>query len=193
MRQLLYIIITFLFFVSCANRPKPSPKEIALRKFITKFKILKLPVTITPYGNLDDTLNGFYTMPEDTIPLKEEVSSGHFVPAKPYGLLPDTLNCFHLLWIYPNDVDEPILTTYSKTGEKISEEDLIVGNCHTADAPCAWCNESVIIHENYTVYCADTLNEGDCDNDSISVIYKTGIIPHLGKPIFTEEKKKKIK
>ena len=187
-------LLLVLLFLSCNGNkpPKQSVKEITLRKFLSKFKVCKLPLTIPPYNNMDDTLNGFYTMPEDTIDLREEDRPGHFESAKPYGLLPDTFNCFHVLWFYPNDNPEPILTTYSKTGEKISEEDLTVGNCHASDGPCDWCNVSVIIRQDYTVYCSDTLNEGDCNNSSISVIYKTGSIPHSGKPHFTKEEEKKV-
>ena len=65
---------------------------------------------------------------------------------------------------------------------------------------CFHCSSTIVIRNDYTVYDADINVYEPCDSlykpipgrDTVTVIYKTGIIPHSGKPVFTEVKEKKL-
>jgi len=103
-----------------------------------------------------------------------------------YRLLPDTLNSYKLIWMEPAEILIPVLTTFSKSGKKISEELLSVGQCGT-DC-CFSCNETIIIHQDMSIYSVDSIRSCTCDSLGPKentmqkyVLMKTGRILSDGK------------
>jgi len=176
----------------------PGKREIAFRKFLKNVPVLTLPIKITPFvdfsGGQADGLPNVYSEPDDTLFFK--LTNGASREVKGYGLLPDTANCFHVIVLEPFDIYQPFLVTYSKTGKEISFDILAAGNCDGSMD----CTETIFIRNDYTVYSTDTNIDRTLDEQGlpipgkakISVIYRTGEIPHTGKPMFSVEREKRV-
>lgn len=206
------ILFLVIFLVACntnTNKDKPSAdnttaglmnnthsKQADFAKFISKFKVLNMPVVITPleqhgkeklsliYGSDTSFINTVY---KDTA--MDKVYA--------YGLLPDTANNYKVLWLTPAEIYLPVLTTFSKTGQKISEEHLTVGKC--GDDCCYFCKEIIKINLDLSIYCADSIKQCECDDKGPkestmkhSVIFKTGNIAADGTINLSKETEKKL-
>jgi hypothetical protein len=199
-----YILLSFSLFVllSCGNEPKPA-KEAAvvkeeqpalpIREFIKKFKIIQTPFYyLGGYAGINyekqlfelkknsiDTL--FHNVPNDA-------------PVYGYAMLADTSKFYSLIFFHAADDLYPVLYTYSKSGQLLSEESLIVRGCGS-DCGLKYCSNSARIDKNFSIYLADTVYyEGTCDSagnyttgDSTFIYSKTGSIDKSGKIKMSEE------
>jgi hypothetical protein len=102
-------------------------------------------------------------------------------------MLPDTENSYKIIWLAPAEVEIPILTTFTKDGKKIKEEQLGVGGC---GSDCGFsCKEFITINKELTIFSRDSINSTDCDTSGNPmenttkkyISYKTGKIMKDGK------------
>ena len=194
----LTISVLICFVISCSSPiKKPEQqnmqtiKEIAFRKFISHFKTIALPFTIS---TAEDIQGKYYIIPQNSIDTAFETYS--FIC---YGMLPDTSDFFKLLFLAPADDYIPVLATYDKKGNRISNENIDVG--HGGAWPCYTCTEMEIIKKDQTIFSIDSITE--CKLDSMNnpipnttrkyVAYKNGKIYADGKIILTPEIEEDIK
>ena len=128
------LILLSVLFINCKNEKtkriessKNSSIPNDFTSFIKKFKILKVPLTIEPLK----------IQAENFLPLTK--SDLKFIDIRDidpdldnvyaYGILPDTLESYKVIYLFPTEIYIPFLVTYTKTGKKISEETLSVGDC----------------------------------------------------------------
>ncbi|HEY2583985.1 MAG TPA: hypothetical protein VGI43_19405 [Mucilaginibacter sp.] len=189
------VIIVSIFtvlFASCSNQPnikKVSESELAFKKFLTKFELLKLPLKMTPgrmsvdhYPRLDSTNKSFTGYKEN-----ETLYA--------FGMLPDTSVCFKLIWFQPADDYYPVLATFTKNGKKIKQEDIGVGGCGV-DC-CFECKEMIAIQKDMSIYSVDSAKYTTCDTSCYEaaeryIEYKTGKITRGGKIKISAEQRKNI-
>jgi hypothetical protein len=196
MKQLLFPFFLFIL-LSCGNEHKPA-NEVAvvkeeqsalpIREFIKKFRIIQTPFYyLGGYAGINyekelfelkknsiDTL--FHNVPDDA-------------PVYGYAMLADTSKFYPLIFFHAADELYPVLYTYSKSGQLLSEESLIVRGCGS-DCGLKYCSSSARIDKNLSIYLADTAYyEGMCDSagnyspnsDSTFIYSKTGSIDKTGK------------
>src|ERR1700760_3991963 len=124
----LLCIALLISIQSCSTKPDNKSTDsaktsriIAFHSFLKKFKPLSLPLTIRTLAivvdsskKLDNNDNKF-------------IKSAYPDELYAYGILPDTTNNYKIIWLAPADVEVPMLTTFTKSGKKISEKELGVG------------------------------------------------------------------
>jgi hypothetical protein len=105
------------------------------------------------------------------------------------------MNSFKVVWMEPAEVLIPVLTTFSKSGKRISQESLTIGRCGT-DC-CYYCNETIIISRDLSIYAADSIKSCTCDSSGPKentmekyVLMKTGSVSNDGKVQLSEIMKK---
>ena len=142
-----------------AGTPSAADRQkiIAFNKFIKKFKPLRLPLTLRTF-DLQSTDGLHRITGKDSI----FINSGYPNETWAYGFLADTADNFKLIWLSPTEVFVPVLTTFSKQGQKISEQYLGVGQC--GSDCCFTCTESVIINKDLTIYSVDSIKSCTCDS-----------------------------
>lgn len=158
MRYLIPVLIISVL-VSCQtpadNETQTNRRSELFRQFIKKFEPIDLPFVFresrTSNHNVENMAR-FDGSSFDTLFLK---------PSDPdetrcYGILRDTSQFYSLIYFFPADSDYPVLATYTKDGELISKEGLIVNGCG-GDCGLQYCSESGIINIDYSIYCADTV------------------------------------
>ena len=158
MYYLRFVVITMLLInVSCSthkdNRQVVAPPK-AFRQLLKKFKPLTLPLTLNTTGQFSPE-----TFPEitatDTVFIKSPDA-----PGRCFGLLPDTSRYYGLVWLAPAEVYQVRLSTFTKTGEKIGERALAVGECGD---DCGFsCSETLLIHANCSIYSTDSITSSEC-------------------------------
>ena len=132
-------------------------KRSAFEKFFKKFKPLQLPLTIR---TLDDQPSDSSLRITGTDSIF--IHSGYPEETWAYGSLPDTTSNFQLIWLAPAEISVPVLTVFSKTGQKISEKYLGVGHC--GSDCCFSCSETIIINKDLTIYSVDSIRSCTCDS-----------------------------
>jgi len=122
-----------------------------------KFKFLSLPLTIK---TLDITADSSQKLnSKDNVFIKSEYPDEIYA----YGILPDTTDFYKIIWLQPAEIEVPVLTTFSKTGKKISEKYLGVGGC---GSDCGFsCAEFITIGKDLTIFSRDSIKSSDCDTD----------------------------
>ena len=113
-----------------------------------------------------------------------------------YGLLADTAGSYKVIWLSPADDYFPILVTYTKKGEKISEGGLTAEAC---GSDCCWkCNQTITINKNLSIHSVDSIKTCECDDNEPKpettrkyMVVKTAQIGTDGKFKFTELKEVK--
>ncbi len=179
-------------------------RKAAFNKYFKRFRPITLPLRLRINVDLDNSHEGKFPgivkFPGDSLFLDSVFRKlDQFGQVACYGLLPDTEECVHLIWLSPVGPGyAPSLETFSKTGEVLSEDWIGVRGC--GPDPCFRCSSTIVINIDYTAYCADTNVYEPCDDynnpipgkDSIMVLFKTGKIPHNGKPEFTGVVEKKV-
>lgn len=135
-----------------------SEKQMAFRQFLQKFKVLSLPL------NMDDaaiqSTNGLRKIKiEDTAFISTDFPEETWC----YGILPDTSKMYQLIWLMPYAEYVPMLTTFTKSGERISRKQLGVGEC--GSDCCFTCREFVRIEKDMTIYSADSIKSCICDDE----------------------------
>jgi len=193
------ILLSLLFFSCNSNPASKNKKEVSknenlsgsdFNKFIGKFRPLRLPLTIKTFQQ-----NGYNTLPvlsgSDTNYIKTPYPNKLYA----YGLLPDTTDSYKIIWLSPAELYVPVLTTFTKRGQKVSEEYLGVGQC--GSDCCYECNETITINTDLSIYSADSIKSCECDSTGPRLntmkkytLYKTGKIAAGGRLTFTDILKK---
>ncbi len=170
-----------------------NKRQQDFRKFLEKFKILNLPLTINTLG-LSTEKNAIISI-RDSVFLKANPNDFLFKEVRAYGLLPDTLNNFKVIWLKPADISLLVLTIFTKNGKRISEEVLSIGEC--GSDCCFNCKETIRINTDLSIYCADSIRSCECDSlgpkkDTMEkfILFKTGRITKVGKIILSKLIKK---
>ena len=168
--------------------------------YIQKFRTVQLPFYFKAWnGNIIDKKNLFEIDKHsiDTLFFKGENDDILYG----YGLLADTSNFYSLLYFGQAEELYPILVTYSKSGQLINKETLIVNGCGP-DCGLTYCSYSALIKKDYSIYLADTAKyQGICDSlgnflpnsDSMFVNSKNGLVDKNGYIKLDKEKRQATK
>ncbi|MCA6438520.1 MAG: hypothetical protein ACRCSM_06370 [Sediminibacterium sp.] len=210
MNYRLFFILCFLLLFSCNNDqhntvPSDSSKINTyqtensnlsdFRKFISKFQVLSLPLTISlPQLQNLDNLPLLYG--NDTLFLNTQYKDTSLDKVFAYGLLPDTSQSFNVICLVPAENYVPYLVTFSKNGKKINEDYLGVGQC--GSDCCYTCTEIIKINSDLSIYSADSIRSCQCDSlgpqeskMKRNVLFKTAKISNDGKFSFSKVVDKK--
>jgi hypothetical protein len=133
-----------------------SVNDLLFAQFVKKFPRLGLPLTIKTLDIQSDALQKITG--RDSMFTSSSDPEG----TRAYGLLPDTTGNFKLIWLSPADVYVPILTTFNRHGQRISETHLSVGAC--GSDCCYSCAEYITINKDMTIYSVDSIKSCDCDS-----------------------------
>ncbi|MFC5272149.1 hypothetical protein [Adhaeribacter terreus] len=141
-------------------------KERLFSDFIKKFKPVELPFIYRLSSN-DSVRVDFSKLAKlnahstDTLFLKAEYLDEIFC----YGILPSTSNFYALIYLFPADDFYPVLVTYSKQGEVISQEPLTIKGC-TSDCGLTYCSQTGLIDKNFQISSVDTIRyDFNCDDN----------------------------
>lgn len=201
----------FLFFIGCGSetvtpekKPDSKPERVtpaagndratSFRHFLNKFSVASLPLEIK-------TLNqdwGLETLPvlskEDSLFISDPDLQEGSNRIRAWRLLPDTADSYKVIWLSSSEIFVPVLTTYSKSGKKISEASLTIGQCGADE--CFDCNETIRIGRDMSVYSVDSIQYSECDSLGYPVrvlekyiLYKTGQVLSSGKITMSEDRK----
>jgi hypothetical protein len=202
------ILLTALLFAACNSNPAAEDKKAAsipvpaitqvdpnFRTFMSKFKVMRLPLTIRPM-ELGDVSNLPLLYGRDTNYIQAPGTDTASYRLYAYGLLADTANSYKLIWLSPADDYCPVLVTYTKKGEKINEEGLTAEAC---GSDCCWeCNQTITINKDLSIHSVDSIKTCECDDNGPKrettrkyMMVKTANIGADGKFKFTELKEVK--
>ncbi|AEV99309.1 hypothetical protein A4D02_32425 [Niastella koreensis] len=201
------VLLVVLLFAACNSKPAAENKQATsgsvpaetpvdphFKAFIGKFRMLQLPLTIKFTSTADyENLPQLQGADSNYVKCCEGFGTeGRYA----YGLLPDTANNYKIIWLLPADEEVPMLTTLTKQGVLISEDNIGVGGC--GPDCCFDCNETVIVNKDLSVYSADSIKECKCDDNGPDTTtirnyarVKTAKIGADGKFKFTEIKEVK--
>lgn len=181
---------------TAVSNKKVSPdvaKRIQFGKFIKKFRPLSLPLTIKTL-DIQSTSALRKITEKDTL----FINSGYPNETWAYGMLPDTSTNIQLVWLVPAEIYTPVLTTFTKSGQKISEEHLSVGGC--GSDCCFTCDEYVYIRKDRSIYSVDSIKSCTCDESGPKkstmkryIRYMTGNIAPDGNVSMSSVQEKKLK
>lgn len=188
------IIICFAGLAGCSSNKTAENKvdSISLKQklktnsnpafslFLKKFNRLSLPLIINVSKiKLDSTK--ILTDKDNTF-IKYPDSGTLYA----YGMLSDTTDTFKILWLQPADDYIPVITTFTKDGQKIDSKYVGVGGCGV-DC-CFECNEVIVINKDLTTFSADSIKSCECDTAGPKentmrkyIRYQTGKILKTGK------------
>lgn len=162
-------------------------QKLPVNDYIKKFTLVDLPFFFKGWNGNNIDHNKLFPIDKnsiDTLFFKGENDDIIFR----YGLLSDTTNYYSLLYFGQAEEVYPILVTYSKSGQLISKETLVVNGCGP-DCGLTYCSYSALIRKDHSIYLADTAKyEGICDSlgnylpnsDSIFINSKIGLIDKNG-------------
>jgi hypothetical protein len=194
--KIMLIVLVSILFIKCKNEKinndktnHPISKINDFETFIKKFKVLKFPLTIE---TLKIQVENFSPLTKtdlkfiDTQNIDPKLDNVYT-----YGILPDTLESYKVIYLFPAEMHIPIMTTYSKSGKKISTEELSVGGC---GSDCGFtCNEYVKIDSDLKIYSVDSIKSQECDSLGIKentlkkyTRFKNGKINKKGKIIMSQ-------
>jgi hypothetical protein len=176
------------------NLNPSSEKEITFRKFLKHFKVLTLPYSYKSASQFTNE-SSYYAVPDKS---PDTLFLPHFSIC--YKMLPDTTNFFGLLSFIIGDGFAPVLTTYDKRGNKISNQQIDVAKCD-GGGPCYTCSEYTYIYKDVSIFSIDTFYHYSCDSiykisDSVprvSVISITGKIYSDGRIVLSSENSRDLK
>ena len=197
------MLLAALLLAACHSQPAAENKQAAeapvdphFRAFIGKFRVLQLPLTIRPMelGNVN-ILPLLYGRDTNYINAPSTDTATYRLYA--YGLLADTANSYKAIWLSPADDYFPVLVTYTKKGEKISEDGLTAEAC---GSDCCWeCNQTITINNDLFIHSVDSIKTCECDDNGPKpettrkyMMVKTAKIGADGKFKFTELKEVKF-
>ncbi|HAH54184.1 MAG TPA: hypothetical protein DCM02_02570 [Flavobacterium sp.] len=163
----LITLISFLF-VNCKNDTTTSNKTNQLisksndfKSFIKKFKVLTLPLIINPM-EIQDVENLTPLTKSDFRFINIHDIEPDLDKIYPYGILSDTLETYKIIYLFPSEIYLPRIATYKKNGEKISDENLSVGDC---GSDCGFtCKETIKIYKDLKIYSVDSIQSAECDS-----------------------------
>jgi hypothetical protein len=195
MKHLFIFFLLLLIGAGCKQNP-PAPAadhaSASFREFLKKFKPTSLPFRLRPSEELSvDGLAELSGATSDTLFIHTEEDINYA-----FVMLPDTSRVYQLVWLAPADTYQAFLSTFSKSGVKISEAHIGIGGC---GADCGFeCSETVLIGKDMSIYAVDTISSAECD-DNGNVIdgtmkrylrYTTGKVEADGKIMMSEEMEK---
>jgi hypothetical protein len=160
--------------------------------FLKKFKVLSLPLTIKTLEIEVDSSKKLNS--KDNVFIKSEYPDEIYA----YGMLPDTETNYKIIWLEPAEVEIPVLTTFTKAGKKIKEEELGVGGC---GSDCGFnCKEYITINTDLSIFSRDSIKSTDCDTSGNIIEstakkymrYKTGKVLKSGKIEMTKTLEKPV-
>lgn len=179
-----------------ATGKKPSPEVIRkqqFEKFLKKFQPMALPLTIKTLDIEPGTTERKITQ-KDSLFIRTRFPNETWA----LGMLSDTSTTIQLLWLEPAEMYNPVLTTFTKGGQKISEQHLSVGSCG-ADC-CFTCDEYIYIRKDRSIYGVDSIKSCVCDEKGPKkstmkryIRYVTGQIGADGKISLSKVQEKKLK
>ncbi|MCO4292400.1 hypothetical protein NF867_05940 [Solitalea sp. MAHUQ-68] len=159
-----HILPLFLLLSCSTNSGKDSNEKTIsainqtnFRQFIRKFKVLSLPLIINT-----DEIQATSSLKRLNEKDNTFINSEYPNEIWSYGLLPDTSKTYKIIWLAPAEMLVPVLTTFSKKGQRINEQYLGVGGC--GSDCCFWCKESIKINQDMTIYSVDSIRSCECDS-----------------------------
>lgn len=203
----LYLLI--ILFSSCGNDTKQNlgdttqrvtENKLPINEYIKKFNLIQLPFYFKGWNGNNIENKKLSEIDKASIDTLFFHGSNDEIIYK-YGLLSDTSNFYSLLYFGQAEEIYPILITYSKTGQFINKETLIVNGCGS-DCGLTYCSYSAVIRKDYSIYLADTAKyEGVCDSlgnyfpdsDTTFINSKNGLVDKSGSIILEKEIKQAIK
>ena len=163
----LFYSLFFLLFLSCAEGNKTGnsaqSKANLFKLFLQKFETTQLPYQFRLTDVEPDKIDHLKSVDFNSI-------DSLFLPSKDIGkafckgILADTSHFYALIFLYPGDSYYPVLITYSKNGEIISEENLLANGC-SPDCGLKRYSINCKINPNFTIMSSDTsIWEYRCDS-----------------------------
>jgi hypothetical protein len=197
MKKTFFSLFTIiLLFSSCDNKKKAKTTDsgqnsivetLPIRNFIKKFQTIQLPFYFKGWnGNNIDKSKLFaldFKTTDSLFFYKQGIQKEIDAIIYGYGLLADTTNFYSLIYFEQGEEIYPIICTYSKQGQLISYQSLLVYGCGV-DCGLAYCSYTAQIDKQFNLYFADTLKYGYlCDtlNNPIPNTDSTFIHSRLGK------------
>lgn len=196
---ILLLILGSPLFISCATTEKekekktevPPSNERIFKSLLKKFKVLPLPLHLRAHQGI--SLGGLMKINQseaDTFFDKEE---NYYC----FGMLEDTTHYYSLILLYPADQVVPRIFTFSKSGELISREDLIIKGC-SGECGFRKCTSDCLIDEKKNISLIDTTDFFECDENGEEILssrkhkveIKKFYLGSIGK--FTSEKQETI-
>jgi hypothetical protein len=195
MKQYIFLPVFLLLLYACGNNPKSTnssevvkvqQQESPIKGFIRKFKVLPFPFYYLGWAR-----NDYYK--DQSFELNWNSTDSLFytksdVPVYGYAMLADTSKFYSLIYFETGDEIYPVLVTYSKNGQQLSKEALLVTGCGS-DCGLKYCSYTAQIDKGFSIYIADTLKyDGMCDStgnyapdsDSTFIYSKTGQVNKTG-------------
>lgn len=159
--------LLFLALSSCtSHQSSTSSINSNLSSFLIfckKFKPLHLPYSYRLTDLDSDKISGLKELDfnsNDTLFIKSKDMGKAFC----YGLLTDTSHFYALIFLFPGDSYYPVMMTYSKNGELLSEENLIANGC-SPDCGLKRYSINCKINKDFTINSSDTsIWEYRCDS-----------------------------
>ena len=189
LRYLAFILLVIII-QACSTKPakqntnSANASRIAFHSFLKKFRTLSLPLTIRTLAIVVDSSKKLDR--EDN----KFIRSAYPDEIYAYGILADTTNNYKIIWLAPADVEVPMLTTFTKSGKKISEKELGVGVC---GSDCGFtCKEIIDIKNDMTIFSVDSETYTNCDSTGKDgkaqkeIRYMNGKISNNGKIRFSK-------
>lgn len=158
------VLLFAMFLVSCGSgipETVVEKEKTPFQRYIGKFKVLSLPL------KLDEKIIEGEGHPEYKNIEEEDTIFGHDPSYLYYGLLQDTSNFFAVIVLGVGDELSPILTTFDKTGKKISEESLNLGLCAGGGPGFDDCVASGVINKDFSIHFADSVCISEFDTARI--------------------------
>lgn len=166
LQNIFRLILGSCLFISCAYSENEEEKksvvnnsnERTFRFFVKKFKVLPLPLQLRTHQGISL---------EDLQKVDEKEAEAFFKSDDNYycfGMLEDTTHYYSLLLLYPADRVVPRIFTFSKDGELISSEDLIIHGC-SGECGFRKCTSDCLIDEKKNISLIDTTDFYECDEN----------------------------
>lgn len=207
MKQFIFYLFFLLVLFSCANNPQSPAGAVVeseqptlpIRDFIKKFRIIQPPFYYLGWMENDRYLRQSFVLKKNSIDTMFYKLPDDDLPVYGYGMLADTSAFYSLIYFETADDNYPVLVTYSKSGQQIGEQGLVVRGCGS-DCGLKYCSYTAQIDKNYSIYLADTLHyEGSCNSadhytpgDSTFIFSKTGVVEKSGMIKLSEEIEQRI-
>lgn len=162
MKYILFFVIGFS--LACSNSEKKKEantennlKEAAFRKFVNKFKLLSLPIQLRNHTGI--SLDGLSKINKEEAKIFLNSEGNYYC----YGMLSDTTDYYSFILLYPADIVVPQLFTFTKEGEMIDMQELIVNGCFM---DCGWrkCTSDCLIDDERNITLIDTSDFYQCDD-----------------------------
>ncbi len=135
--------------VACDRKTK---QELYFGQFLEKYKEVELPLVVRACNVNTDGLERYSDidtlyMRQGTIPYCRFKTNGDYVAVISLGMADCLL---------------PVLTTWTKDGKQIDQQDIAIGYC--GSGPGFECDEFMTLDKYFTLYTSDTISSVDIDS-----------------------------